>query len=85
MMWMRPLSHFTSRAVTRAGFSCPPQMNDWTVSTVTLTEISLPLTVSYVRPLRVGRTESATTWYVRMEVSFGMSLRRAESCETECK
>ena len=52
-----------------------------TVSTVTLTEISLPLTVSYERPFLVGRTESATTWYVRMAVRAGMSLRRAVNVE----
>ena len=55
-----------------------------TVSTVTLTEISLPLTVSYERPFLVGRTESATTWYVRMAVRAGMSLRRA-GCNREEK
>jgi hypothetical protein len=47
------------------------------VSTVTLTEISLPLTVSKERPFLLGLTEPATTWYVRMEVSLGISLRRA--------
>jgi hypothetical protein len=47
---------------TLAGVSCPPQMKESAVSTVTLTEISLPLTVSNDLPFLLGRTDCPTTW-----------------------